>query len=299
MTELGNKLKETRESKQISLDDLQQITKIQKRYLIGIEEGNYQIMPGKFYVRAFVKQYAEAVGLDPDEIFHEYKHELPNTINEDIPNQLSRVTSRKQISAKGSKLLEMIPMILIIIVILGTLIALWFFFQGKNVGTELNDENSKEQTEVEESENSPINDPNETSEENSVSNSSENEQTEENDTEEESVPQQQFTITEKSGIAATVELSNTDTFLVEISAKPDKQTWVGIKNGKGKNFLSELLTDGAKRQFDLTEEQSITFNIGNTIDTELLINGIPFEFPSPPTDKVQQIITIKFVKLVE
>ena len=68
LTELGNRLKEARLVKGLSLDDLQEITKIQKRYLIGIEEGNYSMMPGKFYVRAFIKQYAEAVGLEPEEI---------------------------------------------------------------------------------------------------------------------------------------------------------------------------------------------------------------------------------------
>ena len=69
LTELGNRLKEARLSKGYSLDDLQEITKIQKRYLVGIEEGNYSIMPGSFYVRAFIKQYAEAVGLDSKVIF--------------------------------------------------------------------------------------------------------------------------------------------------------------------------------------------------------------------------------------
>ncbi|MFL6517543.1 MAG: helix-turn-helix domain-containing protein, partial [Bacillus sp. (in: firmicutes)] len=56
MTELGNRLKEARLAKGLSLDDLQSMTKIQKRYLIGIEEGNYASMPGNFYVRAFIKQ---------------------------------------------------------------------------------------------------------------------------------------------------------------------------------------------------------------------------------------------------
>ena len=36
MTELGTILKEARIAKNLSLDDLQEITKIQKRYLIGI-----------------------------------------------------------------------------------------------------------------------------------------------------------------------------------------------------------------------------------------------------------------------
>ena len=82
LTELGTRLKEARLSKGYSLDDLQEITKIQKRYLIGIEEGNYSIMPGTFYVRAFIKQYAEAVGLDSNEIFRKFKNEIPanNTV---------------------------------------------------------------------------------------------------------------------------------------------------------------------------------------------------------------------------
>ena len=43
MTELGTRLKEARLQKGYSLEDLQEITKIQKRYLVGIEEGNWGI----------------------------------------------------------------------------------------------------------------------------------------------------------------------------------------------------------------------------------------------------------------
>lgn len=46
MTELGIRLKEAREEKAMSLDDLQAATKIQKRYLTALEEGNYDIIPG-------------------------------------------------------------------------------------------------------------------------------------------------------------------------------------------------------------------------------------------------------------
>src|SRR3954454_4463760 len=98
MTELGTILKEARIAKNLSLDDLQSITKIQKRYLIGIEEGNYSGMPGNFYARAFIKQYAEALQLNPDEIFETYKSEIPISHNEEITDQLSRVKSRKSLS---------------------------------------------------------------------------------------------------------------------------------------------------------------------------------------------------------
>lgn len=48
MTELRIRLKEAREEKAMSLDDLQAATKIQKRYLTALEEGNYDIIPGSF-----------------------------------------------------------------------------------------------------------------------------------------------------------------------------------------------------------------------------------------------------------
>ena len=66
MASVGQKLKDARIAKGLTLDDLQQTTKIQKRYLIAIEEGNYDALPGKFYVKAFARQYAETVGLNPN-----------------------------------------------------------------------------------------------------------------------------------------------------------------------------------------------------------------------------------------
>lgn len=67
-TTVGQRLRQARLDRNISLDELQQITKIQKRYLEAIEEDFYEEMPGSFYVRAFVRQYAAAVGEDGDKL---------------------------------------------------------------------------------------------------------------------------------------------------------------------------------------------------------------------------------------
>lgn len=79
MSELGQLLKQARLDKSITLEDLQETTKIRKRYLECIEEGNYKALPGNFYVRAFIKSYAEAVGLDPNEVLHLYQNVIPST----------------------------------------------------------------------------------------------------------------------------------------------------------------------------------------------------------------------------
>lgn len=131
MTELGNRLKEAREAKGLTLDDLQDITKIQKRYLKDIEEGNYDSIPGKFYVRAFIKQYGEAVGLDPEALFDEYKHEIPSVYEEQIAEPLSRSGTRKP-DEGVSKFLEMLPRIIITLVIIGIIVLAWFLFKKQS-----------------------------------------------------------------------------------------------------------------------------------------------------------------------
>nr|WP_272595507.1 RodZ family helix-turn-helix domain-containing protein [Paenibacillus apiarius] len=77
VSELGQLLKKARLEKGLSLDDVQEATKIRKRYLEAIEEGDYKVLPGSFYVRAFVKTYAETVGLNPEEILQYYRNDIP------------------------------------------------------------------------------------------------------------------------------------------------------------------------------------------------------------------------------
>lgn len=77
MSDLGLLLRKAREQRGYTLDDIQEATKIRKRYLEAIETGDYKVLPGSFYVRAFVKTYAETVGLDAEEVLRLYHKELP------------------------------------------------------------------------------------------------------------------------------------------------------------------------------------------------------------------------------
>lgn len=76
MSKLGRTLYEARIEKGYTLNSLQQMTKIQKKYLEAIEEGRFEEIPGNFYLRAFVKQYADIVGLNGDALLVEYHDEL-------------------------------------------------------------------------------------------------------------------------------------------------------------------------------------------------------------------------------
>jgi cytoskeletal protein RodZ len=71
--ELGTLLKKAREEKGLSLDDIQEETKIRKKYLEAIEENNFDILPGKVYLKVFVKGYAREVDLNYQALLDNYE----------------------------------------------------------------------------------------------------------------------------------------------------------------------------------------------------------------------------------
>ncbi len=77
MLHLGSFLRQAREEKGLSLEDMQELTKIKTTYLQAIEQGKYEELPGLFYVKAFVKTYCEALNLPANEVMEIYEADLP------------------------------------------------------------------------------------------------------------------------------------------------------------------------------------------------------------------------------
>jgi len=102
MSDLGELLRKARDQRGLTLDDIQETTKIRKRYLEAIESGDHTVLPGPFYVRAFVKNYSEAVGLDPDEVLRLYQHEVPAAPVEQIAEPIV-VRSPRRVQSQSSE----------------------------------------------------------------------------------------------------------------------------------------------------------------------------------------------------
>jgi len=70
---IGESLKSTREAKGISLEQAEEDTKIRKKYLQALEEGDYDVIPGRVYAKGFLRNYANYLGLNQEEVMLEYK----------------------------------------------------------------------------------------------------------------------------------------------------------------------------------------------------------------------------------
>ncbi|AEE96738.1 helix-turn-helix domain-containing protein [Mahella australiensis] len=72
MDEIGEILKQARINKNMTIQDVHEITKIMPRYLRAIEEGQWDLLPGTVYTRGYIRSYAEAVGVDGDYLIRQF-----------------------------------------------------------------------------------------------------------------------------------------------------------------------------------------------------------------------------------
>ncbi|OWR27906.1 helix-turn-helix domain-containing protein [Saccharibacillus sp. O23] len=102
MSDLGQQLKDARLQKGLSLEDVQEMTKIRKRYLEAIEQGDFKVLPGSFYVRAFIKTYAEAVDLDAETLLQNHPKDVPAAEPESVMEPvLTKRSARTSASGGG------------------------------------------------------------------------------------------------------------------------------------------------------------------------------------------------------
>ena len=74
-TRLGAYLRAERERRGLALRTISENTKVSLPLLEGLEADDISRWPGGIFRRAFVRAYAEAVGLDPDDIFKRFEQQ--------------------------------------------------------------------------------------------------------------------------------------------------------------------------------------------------------------------------------
>lgn len=75
MATLGQQLKQAREEKSISLQEIAESTHISIRFLQAIENDAYDVLPGGVFNRAFVRKFASKVGFDEEQAVNLYQEQ--------------------------------------------------------------------------------------------------------------------------------------------------------------------------------------------------------------------------------
>ena len=72
MESFGERLKRERERRKITLDDISIATKIAPRFLVALEEDQFDQLPGGIFNKGFVRAYARHLGLDENQTIADF-----------------------------------------------------------------------------------------------------------------------------------------------------------------------------------------------------------------------------------
>ncbi|MGX7419675.1 helix-turn-helix domain-containing protein [Carnobacterium gallinarum] len=284
MNEIGIKLQEARKAKGYTLDDLQQMTKIQKRYLIAIEEGNFDVMPGKFYARAFIKQYADTVGLNGDQLLEQYTDAVPHTHDEEYVEKVNTNQTRSE-NHVTNELLErvktLLPTILIVIVVFLIIGGIWYAAtKTGNKDTESIISKDSDTTSITTSSNTA------TSESKTSAASSSSKEPEK----EPEKPKQAIAVESSTGQTTNYTVTNaTEPGSIVLSAEGGA-SWVGVEvNGVAAD--QKTMQSGDNLEVPLPAgTTSISVRIGNAASTKITLNGEAVAYAPEATNVITQTL---------
>jgi len=112
MPSVSQILRQTREAKGISLDEVAQRTYIKLPYLVALEEGDVSKLPAPVYIHGYIRQYAKLMGLNGSELVLQYQqdqsqqHSPKLSLSAAATNYLAEIA--REDSARSERRYEMI-----------------------------------------------------------------------------------------------------------------------------------------------------------------------------------------------
>ncbi len=94
MIRIGQRLREERQHRELTIDEVARATKIRSSFLTAIEKGDYSKLPSSAYIEGFVKNYADFLGLPKKESVALLRREFPQRESLDVLPQGFSQTNR-------------------------------------------------------------------------------------------------------------------------------------------------------------------------------------------------------------
>jgi cytoskeletal protein RodZ len=121
MKTVGSILKEARLERKLSLDQMEQATKIRRKFLEALEADNYSSMPSLAYAKGFVKNYSKFLGLDIERVLAVFRRQ-----NAEISK--SSILPKRDIETLNASFFQLTPSRFVWIVISGLLLLFLMYF---------------------------------------------------------------------------------------------------------------------------------------------------------------------------
>lgn len=97
---IGEKLRNAREENGITLTEVENETKIRRKYIVALENEDFDVLPGKVYVKGFLRNYARFLGVDGDALVEEYEDLFHRPEVEPIMEKITPTNFEKPVKSR-------------------------------------------------------------------------------------------------------------------------------------------------------------------------------------------------------
>ncbi len=120
----GEYLRRQRELRGLSLEQVAEQTKISLRALRALEAEDWDILPAEVYIRGFVRCYAEAIGLDPNEALYRYEKAFE-------PYRRKKDNISEKLYVERSKRRSFLLWLILSLILIVVIFLIYFYFHSK------------------------------------------------------------------------------------------------------------------------------------------------------------------------
>jgi len=126
MRTVGQILKETREAKLYTLEEVEKATKIRKELLVALEADDYAKLPPVTFVQGFIKNYAAFLKLDQKKLLAIFRREFPEKrYYPKVMDAFAKPVDNSRLKFTPSRVLGLV----VLAIVLSFFIYLWFQYR--------------------------------------------------------------------------------------------------------------------------------------------------------------------------
>ncbi len=126
MRTVGEVLRQTREAKFYTLDEIEKATKIRKELLQALEEDDWEKLPPPTFVQGFIKNYGKFLGLDQNKLLAIFRREFSDKKNPPkVMEAWSNPVDKKRLRLTPARVLSTV----IVGIVAAFLIYLWYEYR--------------------------------------------------------------------------------------------------------------------------------------------------------------------------
>jgi hypothetical protein len=118
MVSIGDTLKQARDKRGIAISDVHGATKITPQNLIALEEDRLDVFPNRVYARAFLRDYANFLGLDSAPLLEQYELLWSPAGPQDKQQEKQQASSSKSSDGAGTLLRAFAILVILVVVAL-------------------------------------------------------------------------------------------------------------------------------------------------------------------------------------